>query len=96
MEFLSIYRITEKLKTNKELLETIKFSVCIIGNEPEIEEMDSEQLREYLAQLEEQLAELDAREPKNEEAEEYDNWADKHEDLEDLIEEVKDRLDEIG
>ena len=85
MEFLSIYRITEKLKTNKELLETIKFSVCIIGNEPEIEEMDSEQ-----------LAELDACEPKNEVSEEHDNWADEHEDLEDLIDEVKDRLDEIG
>lgn len=66
------------------------------GNEPEIDEMDAEQLREYLAQLEEQLAELDAREPKNEESEKYDDWADEHEDLEDLIDEVKDRLDELG
>lgn len=62
---------------------------------PEIDEMNAEQLKAYLAELEAQKDELDACEPEDDESDEYDDWADRHEDLEDLIDEVEDRLDEL-
>jgi len=60
------------------------------------EDMNAEQLREYIAALKQQLAELDALEPADEESDEYEAWADEHEELEDVIDEALDRLDELA
>ena len=42
------------------------------SDEPDIDEMNADQLREYLAELEAQLDELDGEEPEDDESEEYD------------------------
>ena len=60
-----------------------------------LEDMNAEQIRQYISDLKTQLAELDALEPDDEESEEYEAWAEEHEDLEDIIDEALDRLDEI-
>lgn len=60
-----------------------------------LEDMNREQLEEYLVQLQQQLRELDAREPKKRTDEEYEAWADAHEELEDAIDEVYEFLDEV-
>lgn len=66
------------------------------SDEPDIDEMNADQLREYLAELEAQLDELDGEEPEDDESEEYDEWAEKHEAIEDLIDDVNDRLEELA
>ncbi len=60
-----------------------------------LEDMNAEQLREYITALKAQLDELDSLEPADEESEEYEEWADEHEELEDVIDEALDRLDEL-
>ena len=60
-----------------------------------LEDMNRQELLEYLAELEEQLQQLDAREPKNINSEAYEQWADEHEELEDAIDEVREFLDEV-
>lgn len=60
-----------------------------------LEDMNRQELLEYLAQLEAQLQELDAREPRNMNSEAYEDWADEHEELEDAIDEVREFLDEV-
>ena len=61
--------------------------------EPDIYEMDPEQLKEYLAQLRAQIALLDEEEPADMESEEYESWGEQHEELEDLVDDVLDRLE---
>lgn len=63
--------------------------------EPDIDSMDLEALREYLKELQMRIQELDAKEPRNMNSEAYEEWAERHEDLEDLVDEVLDRLDEL-
>ena len=60
-----------------------------------LEDMNRQELLDYLAELEEQLQQLDAREPKNINSEAYEQWADEHEELEDAIDEVREFLDEV-
>ena len=60
-----------------------------------LEDMNRQELLEYLAELEEQLQHMDAREPKNINSEAYEQWADEHEELEDAIDEVREFLDEV-
>ncbi len=60
-----------------------------------LEDMNRQELLEYLAQLEAQLQELDAREPRNMNSDAYEDWADEHEELEDAIDEVREFLDEV-
>lgn len=64
-----------------------------MAEEPDIYEMDKEQLQAYLLSLEEELAKLDAREPKNMNSAAYEDWADEHEELEDYMDEVRELLD---
>ena len=59
------------------------------------EDMNAEQLRQYISDLRNQLSALDALEPQNPESDEYEEWADEHEDIEDMIDEAMDLLDEI-
>ena len=63
--------------------------------EPDIYEMDPEQLKEYLAQLRAQIALLDEEEPADMESEEYEAWGEQHELLEDMADEVLELLDEM-
>ena len=63
--------------------------------EPDLQAMDADALKAYLAQLRERIAELDAREPANMNSEAYEEWGEAHEDLEDLVDEVMDLLDEL-
>ena len=87
---------SENKKKNSKIIE-VDFSA---GNSAEDdiypEDMNAEQLREYIAALKQQLAELDALEPADEESDEYEAWADEHEELEDVIDEALDRLDELA
>jgi len=66
------------------------------SEEPDIDDMDANQLRGYLAELEAQLEELDGEEPEDDESEEYDEWVEKHEAIEDIIDDVNDRLEELA
>jgi len=66
------------------------------SEEPDIDDMDANQLRVYLAELEAQLEELDGEEPEDDESEEYDEWVEKHEAIEDIIDDVNDRLEELA
>lgn len=59
------------------------------------EDMNAEQLRQYVSDLRRQLAELDALEPEDIEGDEYEEWADEHEDIEDMIDEALEFLDEL-
>lgn len=58
-----------------------------------LEDMNRQQLEDYLAQLQKQLEELDSREPRNMNSEAYEQWADEHEELEDAMDEVREFLD---
>lgn len=61
--------------------------------EPDIENMDREELKACLQEVRERIADLDEREPANMESEEYEAWGDLHEELEDLADEIMDRLE---
>lgn len=63
--------------------------------EPDVDAMDREELRDYLKSLRDRIEELDRKEPRNMNSEAYEEWADEHEELEDLVDEVLDRLDEL-
>ena len=63
--------------------------------EPDIYEMDPEQLKEYLAQLRAQIELLDEEEPADMESEEYEAWGEQHELLEDMVDEILELLDEM-
>lgn len=63
--------------------------------EPELENMNREQLEEYLRQVRAQIAQLDEEEPADMNSEAYETWGDAHEDLEDLVDEITDRLEEL-
>ena len=58
-----------------------------------LEDMNRQQLEDYLAQLQKQLEELDSREPRNMNSDAYEEWADEHEELEDAMDEVREFLD---
>ena len=62
---------------------------------PDIESMDTQQLRDYLEELRSRIAVLDSQEPKKMDSEEYETWGDAHEELEDLVDEVLDRLEDL-
>lgn len=62
--------------------------------EPDVEEMTVEELKDYFAHLETLLEALDQQEPEDEESEAYDDWADEHEDLEDRMDEVRELLED--
>ena len=66
-----------------------------MAEEPNIYEMDKQQLQAYLAVLEEELVKLDAREPRSQKSEAYEAWADEHEELEDYMDEVRELLEEL-
>lgn len=73
----------------------IKFVPNAFDEEADIESMDLEALKDYMAQLQEQIALLDEKEPRNMNSEAYEAWGDRHELLEDLLDDVLDRLEEL-
>lgn len=85
-----------KEKNNSKVIEVDFSAEKTAKDDIYLEDMNAEQLREYIAALRQQLSELDALEPADEESEEYEDWADEHEELEDVIDEALDRLDEIN
>lgn len=74
----------------------IQFVPKAFDEEADIDAMDPEELKDYMAQLQEQIAELDKKEPRNMNSEAYEAWGDRHELLEDLLDDVLDRLDEMA
>ena len=66
-----------------------------MAEEPNIYEMDKQQLQAYLAVLEDELVKLDAREPRSQKSEAYEAWADEHEELEDYLDEILDRMEAL-
>ena len=66
------------------------------AEEPDLDVMDPEQLRDYLEIVRARIDALDGQEPEDMESEEYEAWGDRHEELEDLADEIRDRLDELG
>ena len=65
------------------------------NEEPDLEQMNREELTAYLEQLQSLIAQLDAEEPADMESEAYEEWGDRHELLEDLVDEVMDRLEDL-
>ena len=65
------------------------------NEDPDLEQMNREELTAYLEQLQALIAQLDADEPADMESEAYEEWGDRHELLEDLVDEVMDRLEEL-
>ena len=63
--------------------------------EPDLDGMDAEQLRAYLASVRARIGQLDEEEPEDMESEEYQEWGDRHEVLEDLADEILDRLEAL-
>ena len=63
--------------------------------EPDLDGMDAEQLRAYLASVRARIGQLDEEEPEDMESEEYEAWGDRHEALEDLADDIVDRLEEL-
>lgn len=63
--------------------------------EPELDGMDAEQLRAYLASVRARIQQLDEEEPEDMESEAHEDWGGRHEALEDLADEILDRLEEI-
>ncbi len=66
------------------------------AEEPDLDAMGPEQLRDYLEIVRARIDALDGQEPEDMESEEYESWGDRHEELEDLADEIRDRLDELG
>ena len=62
--------------------------------EPDLDAMDREELKDYLARVRAELDRLDGEEPQDMDSEEYEVWGDRHEELEDLVDEIWDRLEE--
>ena len=62
---------------------------------PDPEQMNQEELTDYLEQLQALIAQLDAEEPADMESEAYEDWGDRHEELEDLVDDVLDRLEDL-
>lgn len=75
------------------MAEIIKFSGY--QEEPELDNMNQEQLEEYLRQVRARIVLLDEEEPADMNSEEYETWGDAHEDLEDLADEIMDRLEKL-
>ena len=63
--------------------------------EPDLDGMDAEQLRAYLASVRARIGQLDEEEPEDMESEEYQEWGDRHEALEDLADEILVRLEAL-
>lgn len=59
----------------------------------DIDEMNAEELAEYLAFLAERRAEMDENEPADENSDAFADWAQRHEELEDLYDEALERLE---
>ena len=76
------------------MAEIIDFAA--FAEEPDISEMDREELQALLKQLREKIEQLDEREPRNMDSEEYELWGEEHEALEDLVDDILDRLEEMG
>lgn len=66
------------------------------AEEPELDDMNAEELRACLEEVEALIAEHDEHEPKNMNSEEYEEWGDRREELEDLMDEILDRLDDLN
>lgn len=76
------------------MAEIIDFAA--LAEEPDISEMDREELQTLLKQLRGKIEQLDEREPRNMDSEEYELWGEEHEALEDLVDDILDRLEEMG
>ena len=61
------------------------------GAAPDIDAMDADALRDYLAEIRERL---DEDEPEDMASEAYDEWSEQHEKLEDIADDILDRLEE--
>ena len=63
------------------------------NQEPDLDQMNRDELLSYLEQLQALIEQLDTDEPSDMESEEYEAWGDRHEELEDLVDDVLDRLE---
>ena len=59
-----------------------------LGAAPDIDAMDADVLRDYLAEI------RDEDEPEDMASEAYDEWSEQHEKLEDIADDILDRLEE--
>lgn len=81
----------EQIKRLEEKL-GIKIDIEV---EPDIEEFNETQLKEYLADLEDRLGELEDNELDDTGSDAYNEWEEKYCEIEDLIEEVNEHLQEL-
>ena len=74
------------------MAEMLDFSAY--AEEPNLDVMGPEQLRDYLDTVLARIGALDEQEPEDMESEAYEEWGSRHEELEDLLDEIRDRLDD--
>ena len=65
-----------------------------VTEQPDLDSMGLEELKEYYSELETVFDELESEEP-DEDSEEYDRWEDELSDLETLMQEVEERIDAL-
>lgn len=66
------------------------------AQEPDLDEMNREDLLDYLETVQAQIDRLNGQEPEDMDSEEYALWGDRHEALEDLADDIQNLLDNIG
>ena len=65
-----------------------------VEEQPTIDSMGLEELREYYEELEDEFSNLEDEEPE-EDSDEYDHWEEELSEIESLMEEVQERIDEL-
>lgn len=66
-----------------------------LNEEPDLSEMDREELLAYLEVIRAKIAQLDAHEPRNMASEAHEEWGEAHEELEDIVDDILDCLDAL-
>ncbi len=66
-----------------------------IPDDPDLDAMSEDELRDLLAQLDELYDRQQALEPDDEDSDEYDEWEESLEEIDDLIDDIRDRLEEL-
>ena len=71
-------------------------SEFLFPEDPDLDAMDEDELRDLLARLDELYDRQQALEPDDEDSDEYEEWEEGLEDIDDLIDDIRDRLEELG
>lgn len=88
-------RETERKEIILGVKNQIKFSIKIsTEDEPDIDEMTIEELKDYIAELEAKRDALETIEP-DEGSDEYEEWEDRYAEVEEQIDEAEERLEEL-